>query len=123
MDYPNDEINESIDLKSIVSDRKCKLRKVNGTVRQKERKEGRIKECFDFIEMFGKILGWELSYKWKINPRHIFAVSYLTFTWSQFLYSQFKYFMDGEYERIFEVFAVYGVAISVKICLSNYSWK
>ncbi len=76
---------------------------------------GLIEHSFDFLDFFGKLLGWKCSYNWtwRNNPRHWFTVAYLAFTWSQFLYSQFKHFANGEYKRIIEVFALYGVAISV----------
>lgn len=72
-----------------------------------------LRECFEFIEIIGSVVGWKLDYGWKSNPRHWFTVSYLTFTWSQFFYSQYKYFENGELMKVFEVFAVYGVALSV----------
>lgn len=72
-----------------------------------------IKQSFDFIEIFGIVFGAKTNYEWKRGLRFWLAISYLIFTWSQFFYSQFKYTVNGEHKRIFEVFAVYGVAISV----------
>lgn len=81
--------------------------------KQTKMPSGALGQCFDFIEFFGKILGWKMDYNWKSNPRHWFTVGYLIFTWSQFLYSQFKYLLNGEHKRILEVFAMYGIAGSV----------
>lgn len=72
-----------------------------------------VKQNFEFIETFGKLIGAKINYEWKGGPPYWFAVSYLIFTWSQFFYSQYKYTKNGEYKKILEVFAVYGVAASV----------
>ncbi len=76
---------------------------------------GSLNETFNFIDYFSILLGWKLSYDWtwKNNPRHWIATAFLVFSWTQFFYSQIKYFANGEYKRIFEVFALYGGAISV----------
>ncbi len=81
-----------------------------------------LKQTFNFIDCFGKLLGWNFSYDWtwKNNPRHLITIALLVFSWILFLYSQFKYFANGEYKRIFEVFALYGAGISVILVnLSN----
>ncbi len=74
-----------------------------------------MKKTFDLVALFGNLIGWKCSYDWtwKYNARHWFTIAYLIFTWSQILYTQHKHFANGEYKRIFEVFALYGIAISV----------
>ncbi len=80
---------------------------------------GVIRKIFDFIAFFGNLMGWKCSYDWtwKNNLRHWFLFAIFIFTWSQIFYSQFKHFTNGEYKRIIEVFALYGISISV---IENY---
>lgn len=72
-----------------------------------------MEKIFDFIHFFGKLFGSKCCYEWKSNFRFWFAFGYLAFTWSQFFYSQFTHAVNGDFKRIFEVFALYGIAISV----------
>ncbi len=79
-----------------------------------------LTETFDFINLFGKILGWNCNYEWtwKNNVRHWFANMLIAFSWTQILGTQFKHFVNGEYERLLEVCALYGGVISViEFCL------
>ncbi|XP_037039490.1 odorant receptor 67d-like [Bradysia coprophila] len=68
-----------------------------------------LKRTFGFGDMFSNIVGWKFSYDWKSNPRHWFTCSLIAFLWAQCIYSQIKFFVNGEYGRIFEVFALYGI--------------
>lgn len=78
-----------------------------------------ITESFNFIEFFGRPLGWNLDYAWKGGARACLVIGYLIFTWSQFLYSKFQYFAKSEHMKFFEVFAVYGIAISVILRITD----
>lgn len=43
----------------------------------------------------------------------VFIYVHVTYTWWQFLYSQFKYLVTGEPMKVLEVFAQYGAGVSV----------
>lgn len=72
-----------------------------------------LKQSFDLINLCGVLLGWRLGFELKNSFRFCFHLIFITFTWAQILYSQFKFAANGEPRRIFEVFALYGIAISV----------
>ncbi len=90
---------------------------VRGTANTKEpcNDTGTLDQTFDFINFFGNILGWKCNYywKWKNNLRFWATVTFLSFTSTQVLYTQIMAFINGEYKKIFEVFALYGAAVSV----------
>ncbi|KAJ6634916.1 hypothetical protein Bhyg_13497 [Pseudolycoriella hygida] len=79
-----------------------------------------LQRNLNVIEMFGKVIGLSLIYEWKSGPKFWFSVFYLFFTWTQFIYSQVKFFIDGEEKRIFEVFAAYGIAVSCTLKVKCY---
>lgn len=72
-----------------------------------------IKENFNFFAFFGKFLGWECKYEWKSNPRHWLTTIDIIFVWYHEIYSQVEHFINGSYGRIFEIFACYGISVSV----------
>lgn len=74
-----------------------------------------LKESFNFIELFGKLMGWQMNYEWKEGPRHWITIGYLMFTWCQVFYTQYLYLANGEPMKTFKVFATYGVGLSVII--------
>lgn len=74
-----------------------------------------LKQSVYFIDIIGSLLGIKTGYEFKINFRLVCSITLLIFTWIQFFYSQLKYFTNGEYKRILEVFALYGVSVSVII--------
>ncbi|XP_037039489.1 uncharacterized protein LOC119076688 [Bradysia coprophila] len=72
-----------------------------------------LTRTFHFCDIFSNIAGWKFSYVWKSNPRHRLTCSLIVLIWSQCIYSQIKFFTNGEYRRLFEVFALYGIGASV----------
>lgn len=67
--------------------------------------------------MFGLLIGADLRFNWKRNWRFIFTRTITTFIWTQILYTQFLYIYQNDIMRNLEVFAVYGIAISVLLKL------
>ncbi|XP_037049690.1 odorant receptor 67d-like [Bradysia coprophila] len=98
-----DEMRESV--KKIKS-----TKKVDGTANNTKCESEALKQIVNFIEFFGKVLGWKCSYDWtgKGNLRHCFTVLLVIFFWTQVIYTQISHFVNGEYKRILEVCAVYG---------------
>lgn len=72
-----------------------------------------LKRALNYIDFLSRIIGWTLSYDWKSNPRHWFACIVNLFSWSQFLYTQIRCVINGEYSRVFQVFGLYGMTVSV----------
>ncbi len=76
---------------------------------------GTLTQIFDYIYFIGNPLGWKCSYEWtwKNNWKFWTTFTFLTYTWSQLIYTQIKSFISGEYKKIFQVFALYGAGIYV----------
>ncbi|XP_037038357.1 uncharacterized protein LOC119075890 [Bradysia coprophila] len=89
-------------------------KKVDGTANNTKYESEALKQIVNLIDFFGKVLGWKCSYDWtsKRNLRHWLATVLLSFTWTQFVYTQINHCLNGEYKRTLEVFAVYGGGIS-----------
>nr|QGW45436.1 odorant receptor 63 [Bradysia odoriphaga] len=102
--------------------KKIKSRKVNDAANNTKCEREAMQEIIDFIEFFGKVLGWKCSYEWtsKRNVRHWFAVLLLSFFWSQIIYTQIMHCVNGQYKRILETFAVYGGAASCGLRIRCY---
>ena len=72
-----------------------------------------LKRNIDFIEIFGKVTGWQLICEWKGGLRHWITTFFLFFNWSQFIYSLLKFLMNGEVKRVLEVLSLFGISFSV----------
>lgn len=68
-----------------------------------------------FVELFAVIIGARMTYDWKNNKRFTFTVFITAFVWSQFFYTKIVYIYQDNIIKIFEVFAIYGIAVSVII--------
>lgn len=77
-----------------------------------------LKQSVDFINSISSFVGFSTGSELKINRRLVFTVSLMAFTWIQIFYTQLKYCANGEYKRIFEVFALYGIGVSVTIMIN-----
>ncbi|XP_037039483.1 odorant receptor 67d-like isoform X1 [Bradysia coprophila] len=113
-------------VESTVSNKETKVKRPSNEIKRKCRKERpnndaktTIKETFNFLAFFGKVLGWECTYEWKTNPRHWLTTIDIVFMWYHMIYSQIEHFMTGEYGRIFEIFACYGISVS---CVLKFWW-
>lgn len=88
-------------------------------VKDEEKKPKKIEtlqifqQSMRFIQFFGNIFGCQISYEWKPNPAFFCVSFFLAFTWSQFIYSQFLHIQHFEHMKLLEVFAIYGIGLSV----------
>ncbi|XP_037040286.1 odorant receptor 67d-like [Bradysia coprophila] len=76
-----------------------------------------------FLELFGIVIGVRISFDWKNNTRFKFTKFITAFCWSQFFYTKIVYVHQGSAMKTFEVFAVYGIAISAVLkiwCFEKY---
>ncbi|XP_037034390.1 odorant receptor 67d-like [Bradysia coprophila] len=82
-----------------------------------------LKQSFQFIDIFGTVLGWKLGYEIKTNIRFWFTMILFAFSWLQIFFTQFKNVANGENKKIFQAFALYGISISCSLrirCFFKY---
>lgn len=72
-----------------------------------------FEQSIQFGGYFGYILGININFDWKPNPKYYITVFALVFMWSQIFYTQFLYIKNKEYYKLLEVFACYGITLSV----------
>lgn len=72
-----------------------------------------LQRSLNFVSKLGILIGMDMNYQWKRNPRFIISFSLAAFTWSQLLYTQFLFVYNNDSIRTLEIFAIYGVGISV----------
>lgn len=63
--------------------------------------------------MFGIIIGVDFAYNWKTNVRFIITKGIVVFLWSQVAYTHYRYTVYENILRNCELFAIYGIAVSV----------
>lgn len=71
------------------------------------------KQCFHFIEFFGKLLGWQFIYEWKSNPRHWCTYTIAAFSLTQSLYTIVNQLMNQEYRNVLSSFTILCITASV----------
>lgn len=72
-----------------------------------------FEQTLQFLSLFGLLIGTHMKYDWTSNPRFKFTWRLLVATWTQLVYTQFLHIYNRNNIRTLEVFALYGVAISV----------
>ncbi len=72
-----------------------------------------LQRSLKFVSKFGIFIGVNYSFKWKRNLRFIITKANLIFFWTQIFYTHFYYTYHNNAVRNCEVFAIYGIAISV----------
>lgn len=74
-----------------------------------------FQQIIALFTMFGKPFGITVTYDWKPGKRLSFwaSIGVLIFTWFSMFYTQYTHLVNGELMKAIEVFACYGVAISV----------
>lgn len=72
-----------------------------------------LQRSLRFISLFGVLLGYDMKYDWQRNRRFVFMEYLFLFIWSQMLYTQCLYIYQRTTVRIWEIFALYGIAFSV----------
>lgn len=72
-----------------------------------------FKKSLKFLSYFGLLIGAEVRLDWKSDIRFVITKCLTAFMWIQIVYTQVLYVCHGETVRIFEVFSVYGMAVSV----------
>lgn len=73
-----------------------------------------LKNSLKFLGLFGIIIGLDARRDWKYNVRFAITKLLTAFTWTQLIYTQLMYVYQHNSVRTFEVFAVYGIGVSVK---------
>lgn len=74
-----------------------------------------FEQTLQFIHVFGYLLGINISYDWKPNLKFYNTIFVLILIWSQMFYTQFLHIKNKEYYKLLEVFACYGITLSVII--------
>lgn len=74
-----------------------------------------FEKIYNLFSMYAKFMGIVVKYDWIPHKHFMFWVvmSMLALMWLFMFYTQYIYVRSGEIMRIFEVFALYGIAVSV----------
>lgn len=72
-----------------------------------------LQKSLQFFRYFGYMLGIDISYAWKPNRKYYVTLFLLVLIWSQIFYTQFLHIKNNEYYKLLELFACYGITISV----------
>lgn len=72
-----------------------------------------LQRSLKFLSMIGLFIGVDYRLHWKRNGRFYITKGIVTFLWSQIFYTHFVYVYQHNSVRNCEVFAIYGIAVSV----------
>lgn len=72
-----------------------------------------FEKIFNIFSIFCIPFGFELKYNWTPKGLFWFIVAYITFTWLCIFYTQGIHINNGDFLRVLEACAIYGIASSV----------
>lgn len=72
-----------------------------------------FEQTLQFLSLFGLLIGAHSNYEWKDNSRFKFTYALVVAAWTQFVYTQSLHVYNHDNIRTLEVFALYGIGISV----------
>lgn len=73
-----------------------------------------FQRSLDFLWVLGAPMGADLTYEWnQRNVRFVLTKGWCLYFWTQMLYTQFLHFYRRNSKKTLEIFALYGVIVSV----------
>lgn len=72
-----------------------------------------FEQSLKFIVVFGALIGIDMSYEWKRNPRFFILKIVMGVFGLLIIYTQLLHVYNNENKRILEEFALYGIELSV----------
>lgn len=74
-----------------------------------------LERSLNFLSMIAFVIGADMRYDWKVNRRFIITKSLTGFCWFLFIYTQSLYVYQHNSVKTWEVFAIYGIGVSVRV--------
>lgn len=73
-----------------------------------------LERSLNFLATIGIVIGFDFRFTWNRNVRFYMTIAITAFFWSQFFYNQFLYIYEHDSNRIWEIFTLYGMGMSVR---------